>query len=46
MHKIELTNNQAKEFAYNIYKDIPLYIKEHHKEYNKYLNEQKGGIYE
>lgn len=45
MHKITISQKQASEIAGYIYKDIPAYIKEHHKEYTEYLNGKNGGIY-
>ncbi|MFI3226997.1 MAG: hypothetical protein R3Y09_06235 [Clostridia bacterium] len=46
MHTIELTQEQAKQIAFNIYKDIPAFIKSHHKEYQAFLEQEKAVHYE
>lgn len=37
-----LGEEQAKQFAFSIYASMKAYIKEHQKEYNAWLAEQKG----
>lgn len=44
--KIEISQNQARQIAFGIYKDIPQYIKDHPKEYQEFLKaeRQEGNI--